>query len=95
MTIAAREIGLRQSDEHLLARYADLDALCTRAITACEAGDVAEACLVSYAVVTKLHVLDEKLGLVNLRDAGGRAQPPGLFDRDAAAPTSRRRRRAA
>ena len=92
MTISAMEIRPREAPDRLLARYHAVDGLIDRALAAIARHDVAEAVLVSYAVMAKCHVLDERLGLVDLRDGGGRPRPPKAFQMPVPTSASRRRR---
>ena len=89
-------LRLQEPLDQVLARYATINALIEDALARIAAGDRDQALLLSAGVVAKLRVLDGKLGLVDLRDAGGQARPPGIFEPSSSpAPRRHRRRRAA
>jgi hypothetical protein len=87
------ELRPREPWPAIMDRYAELDRLLVAALDAIATGDRDRALILAAGVVGKCITLDDRLGLVNLRDDGGRGRPPGVFrDLEPAGSRSRRSR---
>jgi hypothetical protein len=76
------ELRPREPWPALAERYRLLDGLIASALDALATGDRETGLILAAGAVAKTHVLDERLGLQNLRDDGGQGRPPGLFRSD-------------
>jgi len=86
-------LRLQEPLDHVLGRYTVINGLIEGALARLAAGDRDSALILAAGVVAKTHVLDGKLGLVNVHDAGGQDRPPSSSS-SASTPHRRRRRTA-
>ena len=96
MILATRQSQAPETPDRLLVHYGHLNELIDRALAAIVTQDISGNLILAAAVVAKTHVLDAKLGLIEVTDLGGQARPPEIFDpasSSASSPSSSPRRR--